>query len=80
MNFSISTIYYTILKTEFQAFKLLEFNFSILACFLLFLKLTLVKVSIEAINRHVLVMVALLNIISISHAQYLICIANSGQR
>lgn len=80
MNFSISTIYYTILKTEFQAFKLLEFNFYILACFLLFLKPTLVKVSIEAINRHVLVMVALLNIISISHAQYLICIVNSGQR
>ena len=80
MNFSISTIYYTILKTEFQAFKLLEFNFYILACFLLVLKPTLVKVSIEAINRHVLVMVALLNIISISHAQYLICIVNSGQR
>lgn len=80
MNFSISTIYYTILKTEFQPFKLLEFNFYILACFLLFLKPTLVKVSIEAINRHVLVMVALLNIISISHAQYLICIVNSGQR
>ena len=80
MNFSISTIYYTILKTEFQPFKLLEFNFSILASFLLFLNPTLVKVSIEAINRHVLVMVALLNIISISHAQYLICIVNSGQR
>lgn len=80
MNFSISTIYYTILKTEFQAFKLLEFNFYILACFLLFLKLTLVKVSIEAINRHVLVMVALLNDMPIAHDQDQVRIANSGQR
>lgn len=80
MSLSISTIYYTILKTEFQAFKLLEFNFYILACFLLFLKPTLVKVSIEAINRHVLVMVALLNDMPIAHDQDQVRIANSGQR